>query len=249
MKKALITGASEGMGRVFARELKKLGYQVTAVARNESRLKELGCNYFAADLASEDGLEKVCKILSSGEFDLLVNNAGFGAFGRFEEVPIATHLNMIRVNCEALTSLSHAFLKSARGGHTLLNVASTAAFNSIPYNGTYAATKAYVLSLTEALWFEQKARGVRVFALCPGYTLTEFTKRAGADDKAMFRKYAQTPDEVVAAAIRELRSNAPGPFVISGTQNRTLTSLQKLLPRSTVTRLAARMFAKLLSEA
>ncbi|MEW6056726.1 MAG: SDR family NAD(P)-dependent oxidoreductase [Bdellovibrionota bacterium] len=254
MKKALITGASEGIGRVLTQSLAKEGYSITAIARNEPRLKELLASLvnekehrcLKADLSKPEGVESVSRELDDTHYDLLVNNAGFGAFGKFHEMPFERIQEMSRVNCDALAKLSYAFLKKSQKGDALLNVASTASFHGLPLNAFYAATKAFVLSLTEALWYEQKERGVYVFALCPGYTLTEFVKRAGAEDRDNFRKFAQTPEEVAQVALAALRTRQK-PFVISGFQNSALAKIQKLIPRHTSVKLAAATYERFLN--
>jgi short-subunit dehydrogenase len=156
-KMALITGASEGIGKVFAIRLAKSGYQVTAVARRENKLKELiqtlgaGHQVLAADLSTSEGQNLVAKKLEMNKYDILVNNAGVGTVGAFTQVPLEKQMAMIRLNCEALVVLSHAFLKNAKEGDSLLNVSSTLAFLPMPMTGLYCATKAFVTSLSESL--------------------------------------------------------------------------------------------------
>jgi hypothetical protein len=252
-KKAIVTGASEGIGRVFARKLAEAGYAVTAVARTDHRLRDLvsglpgsGHSFFTADLSKPEDLASAASRIQSEGYSLLVNNAGFGIFGKFHEVPLEKLRQMSRLNCDAVTALTHAFLKTAKQGDALLNVASTAAFHPMPGNGLYAATKAFVLSLTESLWHEQRARGVYVGALCPGYTLTEFSKRAGSEDNASFKKFAQTPDEVVDVALAGLESRST-PIIVPGFQNNMLVLLQRALPRKAAAEIAGRAMEKFLN--
>jgi hypothetical protein len=234
-KKALVTGASEGIGREFSKQLAAEGYQLTLVARNEARLRglveELGPehNYEVADLSTDAGVEKTAARFQSN-YDLLVNNAGFGVQGAFSETPIEKFIPMLRVNIDALVRLSHAYLKNARSGDALVNVASTLAFLPMPHAAIYCATKAFVTSLSESLWFEQKKRGVFVMDLCPGATSTEFQKRSGGREGDIPKAMLQTPDQVVRVAMDALRRRTK-PTVISGIQNRMSATLARVLPR------------------
>ena len=151
---------------------------------------------------------------------------------------------MTRLNCEALTSLSHCFLQTAVSGDSLINVASTASFQAIPYSALYAATKAYVLSLTEALSFEVKSRNIYVLALCPGPTVTEFAKRAGITNLS-YKKLAQSAEEVVDSAMHAFEKRSPT-VLITGVRNKMVKEVQRFFPRSTVVSLAGRMFDKFL---
>ncbi|MGB2693855.1 MAG: SDR family NAD(P)-dependent oxidoreductase, partial [Dehalococcoidia bacterium] len=170
--KALITGASAGIGEAFARHLARRGYDLVLVARRLDRLSKLAgevatahsivADVMEADLATDEGVSRVESRLRSQEFDMLVNNAGFGTFGAFVDRPLARELEELDVNVRALMRLSHAALTSMtkRGVGAIINVASTAAFQAIPYNATYAATKAFVLHFSEALHEEAKEHGV-----------------------------------------------------------------------------------------
>ncbi len=245
-KKALVTGASEGIGKVFAKALAQEGYLITAVARNEARLnalvKELGAEHsaIAADLSTESGQAKVAAALEAGHFDLLVNNAGVGTSGGFLDHSIEKQKAMLRLNCEALTSLSYAFLKNAKSGDALINVSSTLAFLPMPSLGLYSATKAFVTSFTESLWFEQKKRGIYVMGLCPGITATSFQVNAGGRTEDVPASLAQTPEQVVAVALKALKTRTK-PTVISGTQNSFFVALSRLLPRRSTVSMMGKM--------
>ena len=184
-KIAMITGASEGIGREFAVQLSRQGYQITALARNEARLKELcrelgpTCKYLIADLGKAEGVKKAASEIKSRHYDLLINNAGYGVKGKFAELPLEKHLTMLHVNVTALVTLSHVFLNQAQSGDALINVSSSLAFLPMPSLGLYAASKALVTSFSESLWYQQKSRGVYVMGLCPGVTATNFSKRSG----------------------------------------------------------------------
>jgi short-subunit dehydrogenase len=250
MKVTLITGASSGIGEAFARALAARGENLLLVARSEDKLvslcNELGrahnvnCQHFALDL-SEDGAGAVLFAEAVGrglEVGALVNNAGFGSMGDFASLPIDRELNMIELNVRALVELTHLFLKPMleRKRGAIINVASTAAFQPVPFMATYAATKAFVLSFTEALWEENRARGVKILALCPGVTETNFFA-AGGMGKPPFRA-PQTPEQVVATALAALEHNRS--HVISGWQNYAAAEAQRLVPRSFVARFIGR---------
>jgi short-subunit dehydrogenase len=227
-KRALVTGASEGIGRAFATRLAKDGFQVTAVARTEARLKELiaelgtGHEYRVADLSKTSDVAAIAQLLRTQKFDLLVNNAGVGLYGAFEKVPLEKIQNAMRLNVDALVALAHAFLETASSGDALLNVSSTLGFGSFPFNGVYAATKAFILSFSESLWFEQKDRGVYVLALCPGITKTLFHAAAGGKpENRPPDKLAQTAEQVVDAAISALSARSK-PTLIPGAMNKSL---------------------------
>jgi uncharacterized protein len=249
-KKALVTGASEGIGKVFAEKLSEGGYQVMLVARNEGKLKacvaELGngAGFLVADLSTHEGQAKVVAEIQSSNYDLLVNNAGVGTVGKFTDVSIDKQLAMLRLNCEALVSLSYAFLKKAKKNDALINVSSTLAFLPMPTLGLYSATKAFVTSFTESLWFEQKERGVFVMDLCPGVTSTRFQTNAGGKMEDLPKGMSQTPEVVVDVALAALRSRSR-PTVISGSKNRVFAALTRFMPRKTTVNIMGKMTEKM----
>src|SRR5581483_11195724 len=190
-KTALVTGASSGIGMEFARLLARDGYHVFLVARSEEPLKvmarEIGsATVLVADLASPDAPRHVFD--SAGPVDILINNAGFGLSGAFAETDLGRELEMIQVNIAALTALTKLFLKPMieRRSGRIVNVASTAAFQPGPLMAVYYATKAYVLSFSEAVADELRGSGVTVTALCPGPTATGFAERAGMTRSRLF---------------------------------------------------------------
>lgn len=187
--KALITGASSGIGREFARILHKRGYELILVARREERLKalceELKCDakIITMDISIRENCFRLYEAVKEDNIDLLINNAGFAVFGEFSEIDLTRELEMIDVNICAVDILMKLFLRDfikKNKGH-ILNVASAAAFMPGPLLSTYYATKAYVLRLTEAVSYELKKRGSSVYigALCPGPVDTEFNDTAG----------------------------------------------------------------------
>jgi short-subunit dehydrogenase len=251
MKISLITGGSSGIGESFARKLAARGDNVLLVARSEEKLatlcSELGrahgvnAQHFALDLSEKDAPKRLLDETAARGLDveLLVNNAGFGVFGDFLGTDASRQLEMVDLNVRALTELCHLFLPQMRErkGGGIINVASTAAFQSVPYMGAYAATKAYVLSLSEALWEENRAFGVKVLALCPGVTDTNFFSAAGTDSPPGLR-VMQTPDEVVDIGLKALAAGKS--HVVSGWTNYFMTEAERLIPRSVITRLAGR---------
>ena len=246
MKRALVTGASEGIGRSFAKHLAAEGHQITAIARTEAKLKELiaelgaGHKYVVADLATAAGQEAVVRAVKAEHHDVLVNNAGVGTVGAFAAVDADRQLAMMRLNCEALVTLSHAFLSGAKAGDALINVSSTLAFTPMPGFALYCATKAFVTSFSESLWFEQKGRGVYVMNLCPGITDTNFQVSAGGRKEDLPANLSQTPDQVVAVAMAALKSRGK-PTVISGGRNVMFASMSRIMPRKALVNTMGKM--------
>ena len=251
MNTALITGASSGIGEVFARRLAARGRNVLLVARSEEKLvtlcNELGrsnsirAQYVAMDLSLG---ESPARLFEESEkrgltIDMLVNNAGFGSFGEFSKHDIARELNMIDLNVKSLVELTHRFLipMRERKQGAIINVASTAGFQGVPFMATYAATKAFVLSFSEALWEENRTHGIKVLALCPGVTDTNFFEAARGQKPPA--RVAQSPEDVVDTALRALARGKS--HVVSGWTNRAMVEVERLTPRSLVTRVAGRM--------
>ncbi|MEV6879327.1 SDR family NAD(P)-dependent oxidoreductase [Amycolatopsis sp. NPDC051128] len=231
--KALVTGASAGIGRAFATALAATGYSVTAVARREDRLDDLmttlgpGHDRLTADLATPEGLRVTAARLAGEPYTLLVNNAGAAVHGDFAATSLQDALAVVDLNCRAIVTLAHAFLARAQPGSALVNVSSTLGFTPKPGLGVYSATKAFVTSFSETLWHEQKARGVHVLALCPGVTATESQH---AEDVPSW--LVQTPEEVADRALRAVNGRQ-GPIVVSGRRNAVLATITGLLPRRT----------------
>lgn len=252
MKVALITGASGGIGEVFARRLAARGEHVLLVARSAARLQALcdklrqahanvSAQSVALDLSEEDAPSRLFAETNRRglEVTLLVNNAGVGSAGEFATLELARELKLIDLNVKALVALTHLYLGPMRARHegAIINVASTAAFQAVPHMTTYAATKAFVLSFSEGLWAENRAHGVHVMAVCPGETATNFFEAAQMERPT---RSMQTPDEVVEAALKGLERRRP--YVISGWRNYLQTQAERLVPRSVVTRIAGGLF-------
>ncbi len=212
-KVALITGASAGLGEQFAHCFARDGHDVILVARGAARLEALGAkleqahgvkaHVLPADLSRPEAPEQLFEAVRARGLavDFLVNNAGFGSCGPFLEQELAREAEMVEVNCTALLKLTHLFARPMRerGSGRILNVASTAGFQPGPYMATYFATKAFVVSLSEALAHELKGTGVTVTCHCPGATHTEFTQRAGNGKTRLFQRPGVAKAEDVAA--------------------------------------------------
>ena len=251
MNTAVITGASSGIGEVFARKLAARGRNVLLVARSEDKLitlcNELGrsnsirAQYVALDLSKPDAAKTLFDEAAQRGLtvDMLINNAGFGSMGEFGKLDLERELNMIDLNIKSLVELTHRFLQPMleRKQGTIINVASTASFQAVPFMATYAATKAFVLSFSEALWEENRAYGIKVMALCPGVTETNFFEAARGHKPPA--RVSQTPEEVVDTALRGLARGRS--HIISGWTNFLMTQSERLAPRSLITRVAGRM--------
>jgi short-subunit dehydrogenase len=247
-RKALVTGASEGIGRALASRLALRGYAVTAVARNVERLDTLvasigGAPHRAlpADLSAAEGIRSVCDEVLAGGYDLLVNDAGAGATGPLREMDHEQVEGLRRLNSDAVLALSHAFLSRAHPGCALVNVASVVGLVPWPGMAVYSAAKAFVASLSQALWQEERERGVYVMALCPGSTATAFHARAGKAREPP-RVLMQTADEVADEALHALEARRE-PVVVTGRMNRALALGLRTVSRRRAVSLAARLGA------
>lgn len=235
---AVITGASSGLGTVFADQLAARGFSLVLAGRDRTRLDEVAhrVGHVAADVelvvgdlgADAGGL---IAHLDGRAVDVLVNNAGFGTYGPFAEIDAGREHDLVAVNVDALVRLTHAVLPGmlARGRGGILNVASTIAFQPGPYQATYGASKAFVLSLSQALWAETRGSGVTVTALCPGPTRTGFVDALGSDvsHTAIYRRLA-APEPVVAAGLRALDRGQAA--VVPGWRYRVMAAGGRLMP-------------------
>ena len=246
MATALITGASAGIGATFAQELAARQTNLVLVARSETKLQQIArqlqdqhkiqVDVLVQDLTEAGASKAVFEdVTQKGlTIDLLINNAGFGEYGDFAELDGEQQVNMIQLNILALVDLTHQFLPGMRqrrsGG--IINMSSSAAFQAMPYFSVYAATKAFVLSFSEALWAENKSFGVRVLAVCPGPTDTNFFQ--DADFPQLLASVAAqnyTPAEVVVReALQGLEKNQPT-IVPGDLRNQLLVNLPRFLPR------------------
>lgn len=250
-KWALITGASSGIGEQFARQLAKQGSHVVLAARSKSKLESLAselqkaygikAEVIVADLAKEGApseLYQQCQRLNV-EIELLINNAGFATHGLFEQVSGERQHEEVMLNVAAVVDMTHLFLPNMllKGSGSVINVASTAGFQPLPYMAVYGATKAFVLSFTQALWWENRDRGIKFFALCPGSTDTDFFNVVGTEEASVGKK--DTPEKVVEVALRALEEGKL--FVVPGMQNYVGAQLSRFITRKQGLRLVGSM--------
>jgi len=252
---ALVTGASSGLGEGFARRLAGRGHELVLVARRTDRLERLAdelrplsgaaVEVLGADLETAAGRNRVAGRLSAGGPWLLVNNAGFGTRGRFAEQDVKREDAEVLVNAFAVRQLMRAALPGCLGARAggVLNVASTAAFQPIPHMATYAATKAFVLHLTEAVATELRGSGVRAMALCPGPTRTEFGNVAGVEeDFAQMGPLYMSAESVVRTAMRAF--DRGDVMCVPGVVNQAGVTSVRLAPRFAVRRILDPVFRK-----
>lgn len=252
----LVTGASSGIGRELARLFAAERSDLVLVARRREQLEQLAgeltqkhgvqVRVLVHDLADPAAPTAIAEDLAAAgvSVDVLVNNAGFGAVGTVAEIPLQRQLDMLQVNVLALTHLTRlllpGMLQRRRGG--VLNVGSMAGFQPGPHMAVYYATKAYVLSFSEALYGEVASRGLHVTCLAPGATATEFAEAAQASEMALFKFGQMDAVTVARAGYRGFRAGRP--LVIPGFGNRLVIGAARLLPRSWVRRIASRLNRK-----
>ena len=251
MKATLITGASSGIGEAFARRLAAEKHNLVLVARSENKLHELCdelmvehqiiAHYVAIDLIEFEADWRLFDETERHglEIEWLINNAGYGSMGDFAELELENELEMIGLNVMVLVALTHRYLQKMRERRAgvIINVASTAGFQPVPFMATYAAGKAFVRSFSEAIAEENRLFNIKVMALCPGPTKTNFFNAAniGANAQdAFMKKGMQTPEEVVEAALKAINSGKS--TVISGWTNRLTARLGNFVPNSLITR-------------
>ena len=239
--RAVVTGASRGIGECFARELARRGLDLLLVARSGPDLERVAAELTAVkvDLLEMDLSRHTPSAGQLGRVDLLINNAGFGLRGRFGEQPLARLTEMVDLNVRALVALSHAVLPGMvdrrHGG--IINVASNAAFQPLPYMAVYGASKSFVLSFSEALHQEYARLGVSVLGLCPGATDTAFHAVAG--NSALFANLGAPPDAVVRTGLRALEHNRSS--VVSGLMNQLGALATRAVPRQWAAALAGKL--------
>ncbi len=247
MKATLITGASGGIGEAFARRLARKGHNLFLVARSEDKLRSIcdelqtkhniSAAFTAVDLIEPEADKRVfeCTEEQGIEVDWLINNAGFGSMGDFSKLPLDRELGMIDLNIRSLVALTHRYLSGMRTRNrgTIINVSSAAGFQPIPFMATYAATKAFVTSFSEAIAEENRPFGIQILALCPGSTETNFHDAAGMD-RALGFKGQESAEDVVETAIRAVGTGRAK--IISGWTNWLVASAVNFFPNSLITR-------------
>jgi uncharacterized protein len=252
---ALITGASSGLGEQFARALAAKGHDLVLVARTRPALEKLAgelesqgarSEVLVADLADAAQLTSVAaRITEATPVDTVINNAGFGHYGTFHQLPLTGEVGQIEVNIVALVTLSHAALDLMvpRRSGKLLNVSSIGAFAPAPGGATYSATKAFVLSFTEALHDEVVKDGVHVTALCPGFTRTEFQQRAGVQSGGVPKAAWSDAPDVVAAGLAALDANKA--VCVPGFLNKVVAVSPRFGPRGLTRSISAGVMKRL----
>jgi len=255
-KTAVITGASSGIGVEFAKRFAARGANLVLVARRKDRLlavakeiksaHQVNVDVIVADLSEVGAAEKLFKSLQRKKIqvDIMVNNAGFGTMGEFKNSSINRVTEEIQLNISTLVQLSRLAIPGMveRGNGVVVNIASTAAYQPVPYMAVYAATKAFVLSFTEALWGELDGTGVSALALSPGGTKTEFFEVASEGKRTDGFGMMQTVEQVVETAMVALDKNNPPPSVISGGMNAAMARSGRLISRKALIKVARSMF-------
>ncbi len=251
-KTALITGASSGIGAAFARALAAKGMNLVLVARSQEKLHRLAetlmqqyavhVEVVVADLSQEDAAQTVYDTVQRQQrsVDLLINNAGVATNGLFAQQSLRTQQDEILLNVNTVVSLTHLFLQAMiQDGHgAIINVASTAGFQSMPYRAVYSATKAFIIAWSEALWAETRQQGISVVTLCPGPTETNIYEVMGTDDAVLGKKVP--PEQVVQTGLHALEKGKM--TVIDGRSNYWLSQAYRVLPRRVVVNLVERLF-------
>jgi len=247
----LVTGASAGLGAELARLAARDGHDLVLVARNYDRLRDLAselsdrhkidAHVIPADLGDPDAPAAVVRECGDRRVDVVFNNAGFGSNGAFVDLPLDKELEMVRVNVSAVVAMTHLFANRMRerGFGRICNVASTAGFQPGPYMATYYATKAFVVSFSEAVAHELKGTGVTVTCHCPGATATEFAGRAGNDKTPLMKGGLARADHVAEHAYRAtMRGDG---LSIPGARNWLMMESLRVTPRAVVRRIAAKL--------
>ena len=237
-KKALITGASSGIGLEFVKALSKEGYNITLVSNEKDKLEEAlkiipGNNRaIYANLTNFEDIEKICSEISKNNYDLVINNAGMGSYGNFEDADTKELNDIITINCNAIMMISHSFLKKAKSGDSLIIVSSAIIFMPSPNGPIYVSTKAFSSLLGQCLWQKQRQKGIYVMVLHPGAINTRFFKISGVN-KEPSKLIMMSPKKLVEIAVRELKKRK-NPIVIPGIKTKLLIFLAGILPKKTL---------------
>lgn len=259
MKVTLITGASSGIGKAFARRLAAEKHNLVLVARSEEKLHTLcdalmlehkiTAHYVALDLTDYEADVQLFKETEKHGLEVgwLINNAGIGSMGDFAKLELERELQMINLNISALVALTHRYLPQMRmrKSGTIINVSSAAGFQPLPFMATYAATKAFVTSFSEAVAEENRPFNIKVLALCPGATETRFFDAASIKEPIQV-KGMQTPEQVVETALKAVKKGKS--LVVSGFANYVGSILGTIVPDTLVTRVVGKVLRSKLEE-
>ena len=249
-KTILITGASSGIGEAFTKHLDKLGANLILTARSKDKLMELASTMHNAcvipgDLSDKKFPKQLYNSIKEKKLqvDILINNAGFGFSGLFLDSNIQNYTEMLDVNIYSLTSLTHLFLKDmvARGNGGIINISSLASYQPMPYFAIYAATKSYVTSFTVALNEEYKNKGIKILGVCPGYTKTNFNKRAFTSSKPI-AGYTMSSEAVVEESLKAYLKGKS--LIINGYSNKFIKFFMGLLPTSMALKITKYIISK-----
>ena len=247
---AVVTGASKGIGRVLALLLAKKGYKLILIARSETGLKQLAEDvsgnalYLAIDLAEPGAAKKVADFCEDLQVSVLINNAGYGIWGNFEDNNLQQQLNMLQLNIGAVIELTYYLLPQLKKQPSyILNVASTAAYQAVPTLAIYAASKSFVLSFSRAIRYELKSSGVSVSCLCPGPTDTGFAHTAGMDALAdLAAKFNMNPDDVAQLGLKGMFGNKAE--IVPGFLNKVSAFAARHLNKAVIERITANLYKR-----
>lgn len=243
MKNILITGGSEGIGFETAKLLAAQGNKITLLSRNKEKLEKAiealpkgEHSFIVSDLTKKENVDELKAIIEANKYDVFINNAGYGMYGRFTEMPLTEQVRMMNLNITALTVLSYFYLSVAKKGDALINISSVLGSTSFPGAAVYAGTKGFVTTFSESLWWEYKSKGIYVAGFCPGVTYTNFHEVSGGNKNDYSKAITQQPEQVAKELINGLNSRSK-PKIVSGGMNRFMLLLQRFMSRKMVVNL------------
>ena len=253
MKKiSVITGASSGLGYEFVKMIDEREDcdEIWVIARRIEKLSEIKSENgkkiipVKLDLAREESIEQYKKLLmdANAEVVALVNAAGVGKIGKFEDISLEEQMSMIDLNCKALMAVTYITLPYMKKGSKVYEIASLAAFQPVPYISTYAATKSFVLSFSRAINKELEGKGIKIVSVCPGWVDTGFIDKSTCDDSVTNFKKLLTPDEVISQTVRDTEKGKD--VSVAGRNNKIRRILAKILPHTTVMKIWCRQQEK-----
>jgi short-subunit dehydrogenase len=266
-KTVLVTGASSGIGLAIAKALSKRGANLILTARSENKLNEVAeslrktgskAYVFVGDLSIPNAGETLYNTITQAglSVDLLINNAGYGRWGKFTDFEREDYAKMIQLNITSLTDLCHLFIPDMvkKGSGGIINVGSIASFSPVPYGNVYSSSKAYVLNFTEALRYEYQNKGIQIMALCPGGTKSNFSTVASENSEKITAKVNQMEASSSMLSAETVANECLDAFlknkmyVVTGRSNKIMTALGRHLPRKMMLNIAGKMFANVVGE-